>query len=146
MNNSNKNQDISILMSEDLESPEGYKKYEINDLENIKEESCDNIYIGDLFDYFEIRALPELIDTIISKIKQNGRLLIKAPDILQLSWYTCRLNLELSKLRYILYDTNRKACYSLDEILNVFSSINAIDIETAYIINGYEYSILVSKK
>lgn len=145
MSHSNKNNNISILINEDIESPAGYKVYEVEDLENIKEESCDNIYIGDLLDYYNVNNLPNLVDSIIAKIKTDGKLLIKAPDLLQLSWYTCKLNLDLNKLRYILYETNRKACYTLDEIIDALNHIDTVTVDTANLTNGYEYSIVVCK-
>jgi len=138
------NKNIAILIDEEIEYPKDYQCYLIDDITEIKTE-YENIYIGDLIDYIPINQVKETLQEIIDKLVKNGRLSIKGPDILQLCWYCSKLNLDVNKFRYIVYQTGRKSCYSMDEIILILSNIPGISIESASYVNLYEYSIVVNK-
>jgi uncharacterized membrane protein len=135
---------IAILIDEEIEYPKDYQCYTLNDLSSIQQE-YENIYIADLIDYLSADKIKSTLEDIVSKLTSNGKLHIKAPDILQLCWYCSKLHLDLSKFRYIIYQTGRKSCYSMDEILLILNSIAGTKIELASYINAYEYSITIIK-
>jgi len=135
---------ISILIDEEIESPNGYVSYNLKELESLGTE-YENIYIGDLIDYLKTDDIQPTLQKIIDKIKLDGKLIIKGPDILQMCWYCSRYNLDLPKFRYIVYNTGRKSCYSTEEIMIILGSIKNIEIISASYSNIYEYSIIIKK-
>ena len=136
---------IAILTSEEIEYPKDYRFYSIQEIEKIENNKYDNIYIGDLIDYLSSNMVTNILQNILNKLKDNGKIHIKAPDILQLCWYCSKLQLDLTKFRYVVYQTGRKSCYSIDEIILVLKNISGIEIESASYTNGYEYSITANK-
>lgn len=135
---------IAILIDKEIEYPKDYDFCSLNELEKLTTEYT-NIYIGDLIDYLPTDKIKEILQEILDKIVQNGRLHIKGPDIFQLCWYCSKLNLDLSKFRYIIYENGRKSCYTVDEIIVLISDIPDIQIESVSYINGYEYSVAIKK-
>lgn len=141
-----KNQkNIALIINEDCNFPADYKEHLIEEIDELQDHSCDNIYVGDLLDYLEKETTEDLIKKIFAKNKiQDGRIHIKAPDIMQTCWYASRMNLDITQLRYILYHSRRKNCYTVDEIISIINSIDGVIIESASYVNGYEYSITIS--
>lgn len=137
--------DIALVISEDAIHPSTYKEHLFSELDELNNNSCDSIFLGDLFDYINIDDFMSILNSIIDKVKTNGLIHIQAPDIFQLCWYAARMNLDLSKLRYILYENKRKTSYTFDEMISVLENIENIKITTASYSNGYEYSISVQK-
>jgi hypothetical protein len=135
---------IAILIDKEIEYPKDYDFCSLNELEKLTTEYT-NIYIGDLIDYLPTDKIKEILQEILDKIVQNGRLHIKGPDIFQLCLYCSKLNLDLSKFRYIIYENGRKSCYTVDEIIVLISDIPDIQIESVSYINGYEYSVTIKK-
>jgi len=135
---------IAILIDEEIEYPKDYQCYIVSDISTLKTD-YENIYIGDLIDYLPPDQINSKLIEIIDKLVQNGKLHIKGPDILQLCWYCSKLNLDLSKFRYIIYQTGRRSCYSMDEMILVLSDLPGIKIESSSYTNAYEYSITVIK-
>lgn len=135
---------IAILIDEEIEYPKDYQCYIVSDISTLKT-GYENIYIGDLIDYLPPDQINSKLIEIIDKLVQNGKLHIKGPDILQLCWYCSKLNLDLSKFRYIIYQTGRRSCYSMDEMILILSDLPGIKIESSAYTNAYEYSITVIK-
>lgn len=140
------NKNIALIINDDCKFPSDYKEYSIAELDSIPEGSCDNLYIGDLLDYVEQDEQQDWLKKLLTKIKvEDGRLHIKAPDLLQTCWYASKMNLDMNKLRYVLYQTNRKNCYTIDEIASMINLIENARIDSASYINLYEYSITINK-
>lgn len=140
------NKNIALIINDDCKFPSDYKEYNVDELDSIADGSCDNLYIGDLLDYIEQDKQLDLLKKLLTKIKvEIGCLHIKAPDILQTCWYASKMNLDINKLRYILYQTNRKNCYTIDEIASIVNLIENAIIGSASYVNLYEYSITVNK-
>lgn len=141
-----KNKNIALIFSEECKIPSDYKECLISELDNINDGSCDNVYIGDTLDHISREEIPSFLQKVVSKIKvEDGLVHIKSPDLLQTCWYTARMNLDTNKVRYILYETNRKNCYTLEEIVKIINNIENTRIVNAHYVNGYEYSISVNK-
>lgn len=136
--------DIAILIREDIEYPKNYRYYDLEDIHDLKSE-YENIYIGDLIDYLPKDKIKTTIQEIVDKLEQNGKIHIKGPDIFQLCWYCSKLNLDLGKFKYIIYENGRKTCHTLDEIILLFRDIPGIKIDSASYTNAYEYSITMVK-
>lgn len=142
----NNQHNIALIINDDCRFPSDYKEHLVSDLEEIPEGSCDNIYIGDLLDYLEKDNISLMLTEIISKLKvQDGLVHIKAPDLLQTCWYASRMNIDINNLRYILYETHRKNCHTIDEIISMIQSTENTSVVSASYINGYEYSITINK-
>lgn len=135
---------IAILKDHEIDHPKDYHVYLLEELDSI-ETGHENIYIGDLIDYLKIETISEILEKIIEKLDIDGKLIVKAPDILQLCFYCSKFNLDLLKFRYIIYQTGRISCYSSDEILMILSAFKNIKIESVSYANLYEYSITVRK-
>lgn len=135
---------IAILIDKDIEYPEDYNYYLLEDIDNLSSDH-ENIYIGDLLDYVAESRVVETLNNIVDKLEKHGRLHIKGPDILQLCWYVSRLNMDLLKFKNILYENGRISCNSLDEVVVILGQIPGIKIESASYVNAYEYSITIGK-
>lgn len=142
MNNNN----IAILVNDGIDYPDGYELCLADKLDTLENNSCDNIYLADTLDYLSIDKTIEFLEQVISKLKRLGALHIKAPDLLQLCWYATRMNIDLAKLRYIIFDTKRKNCYSIDECILLLNDIKNLTVESIVYCNGYEYSITAKKQ
>jgi len=141
-----KNKNIALAFNEESKIPSDYKECLISELDDINDGSCDNLYIGDTLDHINREEIPVFLQKVISKIKvEDGLVHIKSPDLLQTCWYTARMNLDTNKVRYILYETNRKNCYTLEEIVKIINDIENTRIVSAHYVNGYEYSISINK-
>jgi len=137
---------IALISNDECKIPSDYTGHLISDIEKLAEGSCDNLYVGDMLDYIASENLDIVFTELLKKIKvEDGLMHIKAPDILQTCWYASRMNLETTKLRYILYHTKRKNCYSMEEMISTILSIPNSKIVNAHYVNGYEYSITVNK-
>lgn len=141
-----KNKNIALTFNEESKIPSDYKDCLISELDDINDGSCDNLYIGDILDHIDREEITPFLQKVIGKIKvEDGLVHIKSPDLLQTCWYTARMNLDTNKVRYILYETNRKNCYTLEEIVKIINEIENTRIVSAHYVNGYEYSISISK-
>jgi len=136
---------IALLLHEEADYPKGYNTNLINELEDLKENTYEDIYIGDLLDYFDTEKSIELLLDISSKLKEKGLLHIKAPDLMQMCWYVYKTNLDLPKFRYVLYDTKRTISYSMNELILILTDVKGITVQSASFCNGYEYSVTVRK-
>jgi len=115
---------IALISNDECKIPSDYTGHLISDIEKLAEGSCDNLYVGDMLDYIASENLDIVFTELLKKIKvEDGLMHIKAPDILQTCWYASRMNLETTKLRYILYHTKRKNCYSMEEMISTILSI-----------------------
>lgn len=140
MKNNQKN--IALIINEESKFPSDYTECLVSDMDSIPVGSCDNLYIGDILDYLAKEDIHVFLTNAMQKIrKENGSVHIKAPDILQTCWYASRMNIDIKDLRYILYDTKRTNCYTLDEIVEIVNSIPNTTINSASYANGYEYSL-----
>lgn len=137
--------DIALLIHEESEYPSNYTEHDLSEIETLADNSCDNIFIGDILDYIPPKDFNNTLDNIVSKTKTNGLIHIQAPDIFQLCWLASRMNLNIDKLRYILYDNQRGICHTFDEMIDLLNTTANIKIDTASYTNGYEYSISIKK-
>ena len=135
---------IAILIDEEIEHPKDYKFHSLEEISDLKND-YENIYIGDLIDYIPPSNIEKTIKEIVSKLSDVGQLHIKGPDILQLTWFCGRLNIDLKKFRYIVYGTGRKGCYSLDEVMEMAVLGTGLAVESTSYTNGYEYSLTLKK-
>jgi hypothetical protein len=141
-----KKNNIALILNEEDKYPSDYNEHFVSEIEKIPTGSCDNVYVGDIFDRIEQEHISSMLKNIVEKVKiEDGLVHIKSPDILQLSWYTSRMNLDVHRLRYVLYQTNRKNCYTLEEMIDMILSVPNIGIVNAHYENGYEYSITINR-
>lgn len=137
---------IALILSEDCIFPSDYQEVLMDNIEEIADHSCDNLYIGDILDYYPTSEFKNILDIISKKVRvEDGCVHIKSPDLLQACWYASKMNLDVNKLRYILYETNRKTCYTLDEMVELLNTVEEITILSASYINGYEYQITFNR-
>ena len=141
-----KNNNIALLINEEIEYPNEYKIHLAKDIDEIEDASCDDIYLGDTLDYVPINDSVMFLQKAVKKLKVSACLHIKAPDILQLCWYTVKMNLDLPKLRYILFGNKREHCLSLDECLTIITDVDNVDVESTTYCNIYEYAITIKKQ
>lgn len=137
--------DIALIINEDTQYPDSYSEHELSDIEQIDNNSCDNIFIGDLLDYIPPKDFEDTLNSIVDKTKTDGLIHIQAPDIFQVCWFGARMNLSMDKLRYILYENQRGFCHTFDEMISLVNKIKNTKIDMASYTNGYEYSISIKK-
>lgn len=135
---------IAVLVHEKADHPKDYTIIALDKIQDMNEQ-YDNIYIGDVIDYIDTANILDLLVHLTTKLTDNGHIHIKAPDLLQLCWYASRMNIDLAKIRYVLYDTGRRHCYTMDEIAFMLNQIQNISIVNACYVNGYEYSLTIQK-
>jgi predicted SAM-dependent methyltransferase len=137
-------ENIAILIDNEIDRPKDYQPFTLSEIDEIKGEYL-NIYIGDLIDYIPYDKIVETLQKICDNLAIGGKLHIKAPDIFQLCWYCAKLNLDLPKFKYIIYENGRRSCYTMDEIVSLLSTIQNLKIEHTSYSNAYEYSITAKK-
>jgi len=58
---------------------------DIRYLQDIKDESCDEIMANHVIEHFQIRVVPGIINVWKSKLKIGGKLIIRCPDLISIA-------------------------------------------------------------
>lgn len=117
--------------------------HRIQDIENIPENSIDNIILQDSLDYMIEDNDAELLSNIRSKLVANGTLHIQSIDMKQFAIAIAFDDIEYGLAKKILYPYKR-SIRSMKEIENLLIKHN-FTIQNKQYINIFEYYILASK-
>ena len=109
----------------------------INRIDELENNSVENMYIQDLLDYTLPSEQPALLEKIAEKLNNKGLLYIQAPDIKQLAIALTfdKVNIELAQM---LTYKERVFMHSAQNIIDLLSVANYKLITQKYI-NIFEY-------
>lgn len=123
--------------------PVGYDYLNIDHLDNINDNSLEEIVLNDLLDFFIYSDTTILIDKIISKLKVGGKVSIQSIDLYHLARSITFEDIDLDTVKMILYPT-RKSIYTIYDMQTEFKN-RQLDIIDKKYINIFEYYIAAQK-
>lgn len=118
--------------------PTGYQLCKYDELEKIKDNSLTDIFITDLLDYYTDNQIPNIIESIISKLANNGILHIQSIDLEQFAIYLTHKVIPIEHKKMLFGNKNNIQTLSLISNLIIYKYPN-IKILLRQYINGYEY-------
>lgn len=123
--------------------PVGLVYESIQNINNLVNDSYDEICIGDLLDYIDYNEAMALLNLIRDKIKINGFITIQASDIYALSSSIAFNDIDVQTAKLVLYN-QKKTIYTIYEIETELKNRNFNILEKKYI-NIFEYYIRATK-
>lgn len=123
--------------------PSGYALEYINDINNIKNNTIDEIFLKDIIGSYEDDDIIYFFKEIITKLRSKGIIYIQDIDIEQFCLYLSNKAIHIND-KYLLY-RNRRNIFSLSQILKILKDIDNISIKQINFVNGYEFYIMVEK-
>lgn len=140
MTNNNK---IFISHYDTVSFPSDYSLVKSTDIQSIKPNSVEHIFIKDIIGLYADDNLILFIKSLIEKIKPGGFLFIQDIDVEQFSIYLANkaIPLEDKKLLYF----NRTNIFYIQFILKILRPLKDISINQINFVNGYEFYISIQK-
>lgn len=114
-----------------------FKKYK-------KNESCNDILISDLLEYFDETEAIEIVSGIISKIKKNNKLYVQGTDVLSVCSSLINNQITPAMFNMIVYGLGKKNMFTIGTIKSILGSQN-LEISQIKFINGINYYIECTK-
>tara|TARA_R100000005_G_C4955429_1_gene174136 strand:+ start:59 stop:481 length:423 start_codon:yes stop_codon:yes gene_type:complete len=112
---------IAIQVNNTSEPAVGdYEVIDFNDLQNIHDASCEEIFIGDCLDYFERRE--DTTNYILSKIRYGGKGTITGVDLLTICSLRKSFKISDQQAKDFIY-SQRKSVSSMIECLKHLKSM-----------------------
>lgn len=123
--------------------PVGTEYESISNIDNIKDNSCDEISINDLLDFLSYNEMSHILDSLITKLSNTGSLIIQSVDLYQMCSSVTFGDIDLDTIKMVLYQ-NKKSIYTLYDIETELKNRKLNIIEKKYI-NIFEYYIKAIK-
>jgi|LakMenEpi08Jun12_1017391.scaffolds.fasta_scaffold01475_3 hypothetical protein len=132
-----------------FESNKDLDNFEFIDLETFfkkhkKNESCNDILISDLLEYFSEADSLEVLSGILSKMKKGSRLYVQGTDILSVCSSLINNQITPSMFNMIVYGLGKKHMFTFGNIKSLLSGQN-LQINQIKFINGINYYIECTK-
>lgn len=140
MTNNNK---IFISHYDTASFPSDYSFVKPTDIQSIKSNSIEHIFIKDIIGLYEDDNLVLFIKSLIDKIKPGGFLYIQDIDIEQFSIYLTNKIIPLEDKRLLYF--NRTNIFYIQLILKILRPLKNISINQINFVNGYEFYISIQK-
>lgn len=115
-----------------------FEFHSINDIKKLKNESAKEIAIQDLLEYYEDKYVNSLLNEIVSKLENNGKLHIQGMDIRSLCSSFVYGQIDTIAFKSLIIN-NKKNIYSISQIKNSIKQINGLEISKIKFINGLQY-------
>lgn len=124
--------------------PSGFDLVLYKDVDNIADNSLEEIFITDLLDNFSDKKIPPVLDSLIFKLKDKGCLHIQSLDFEQFNTYIWSRALDITN-KNMLYDsrTNIQTMSTIEKML--YNTKNKTKILCKKYINGIEYYFKLEK-
>lgn len=111
----------------------------------IKNNSCAEIFIGDLFDYMSLDDISNFLDTIISKLSDKGKIMIQSVDARSLCYSFAIDQADLNLFNAMAYGNGKQRLSTLSQIRNIVNTKNQIKVQKIKFINGINFYIECEK-
>ena len=132
--NSNK---LFISLYDTSNIPTGYELCLYANIEEIPAKSLDEIFITDLLDFYSDQQINGIINTLISKLNNNGKLYIQSIDLEQFCIYLVNRGIS-PQHKYVLF--NKKInIQTLSSISTIALSNQSLKCLSRKYVNGFEY-------
>ena len=132
---------IYLYINNPLDLPDA-DAHPVDKITEIQDNSVDAFYLLDLLDYCTDNC-DWILTTITNKLKDNGKIIIQAPDIKQLIVAISFNTIDFNHGRSILY-SNRLRMHTMLEIVKIIQSYKYDCIIKTYI-NTFEYFLEFKK-
>lgn len=119
---------------------DNFEFHNISKIKKIKKKSVQEIYIGDLLDYFSDEEVPLLLVEIISKLTTNGKLHIQSYDTRCLVSALVYNNINTSIFKNLIFNAGKKNIHTLGEIKRLLDD-NNIKLNKCKYMNAIQYYI-----
>jgi predicted SAM-dependent methyltransferase len=133
---------IGIVKPEFL--PVGTDFVSSSEINTINNNSCEQIYIGDLLDYLNYNEAMVILDILVDKLALSGSICIQSADLFLLCSAVVFNDIDQQVSKLVLFN-NKKTIYNMSEIQTELNNRNLEIVEKKYI-NIFEYYIKASKK
>ena len=132
-----------------FESNKNIENFDFIDLEAFfkkhkKDESCNDILISDLLEYFNETEGLEVLSGLLSKMKKGGKLYVQGTDILSVCSSLINNQITPSMFNMIVYGLGKKHMFTVGSIKSLLSGQN-LQINQIKFINGINYYIECTK-
>lgn len=135
--------DILIHISEPQLMPGDTEFIKIDDIQNYDDESFENILIQDLLDYFTYDNIQKQLDTIVSKLKTGGSIIVQSIDLKHIGTAIAFDEIDINSVRNALYPY-RQSIHNMSHIVEYLAASGCNIIIKKYI-NNIEYFVLANK-
>lgn len=105
-----------------------------------KSESCNDVFISDLLEYFTDAESTEVLGGIVDKIKKGKKLYIQGTDILNVCASFMNNQLTPTMFNMVIYGAGKKNMYTIGAIKSMLS-IENLEITQIKHTNGINYYI-----
>lgn len=112
-----------------------------DNIDSIKEDSAQAIYVYDLFDYISENSINKTIRHLRSKLLVGGKLYIQGTDIQSAAVSLVYGQIDINMFKNIIYGMGKKSTYDISYIRNIITNINGIKIISIMYVNASQYYI-----
>ncbi len=110
-----------------------------------KSNSCDDIMIGDLLEYFNPSETLEILTDICNKLKSQKKIYIQGVDAKFISSHFANDQMSLEVFNAFVFGLNKKYLYTIPRIKQMLKNID-LNILSIKFINSFNYYIECEKK
>lgn len=115
-------------------------------LKKMKDSFSREIAIQDLLEYYEDKYILQILNEIISKLQDNGKLHIQGLDIKSLCNSVASGQIDILTFKTLLLSSGKKNFYSVLQIKSILKNIPNIEITKIKFMNGLQYYLECTKK
>jgi hypothetical protein len=127
--------------------PDGFEFIDFNTfLKKSKKNSCDDILIGDLLEYFDYSDCSETLSNIVNRLQNKKKLFIQGVDAKFVSYHFATDQMNLDVFNAFVFGVGKKYLYNISKIKNLLKTNDNIDILSIKFINSFNYYIECEKK
>lgn len=119
---------------------DGFEFTNFSKIKKIKKTSIDEIYIGDLLDYFDNESCSVILLEIMNKLKDGGKLYIQSFDAKCLASSLVYGNINTVAFKNLLFGASKKNIFTLNDLKGIIENSN-IKITKCRFINAMQYYI-----
>jgi hypothetical protein len=127
--------------------PNGFEFIEFADfLKKVKKNSCEDILISDLLEYFDYAECSEVLTDIISKLDSKKRLHIQGIDAKFIAHHFATDQMTLEVFNMFTFSFGKKQLLTVSKIKSLLSDNNDIKISSVKFLNSFNYYIECEKQ
>lgn len=121
---------------------DNFEFYPLGKIHKIKNESLEEVIIQDALEYFNDSDAVMILNTIISKLENGGKLHIQGLDSKALCYGVVYSQVDISTFKVLVYGIGKTNIYTISQVKNLIASLSAhISINKIKFLNGLQYYI-----
>lgn len=124
-----------------IDSIDGFVFLELQNIDQIPEDTVEAIYIHDLLDYISENSVNKTIRILRSKLKEGGKLYIQGTDIKSASVSMLHGQITTKLFKSMIYGLGKISTYTISDVREILQNINGLKIIAINYINASQYYI-----